>query len=235
MFIYPVAPPMNTPDATQRLNTALESLLPAGVRHATSRIPARPIFRFQAEAKAMRTAGDYRQSEFVAGRDCARAALAQIGYPEQPILADADGVPAWPAGALGAISHSRGYCGAVAARQTDYRILGLDLEKTNRLSRAAIERVVHPQEQGYVEGDQRKASLIFSAKEAFFKAQYPSWQTHANFHDLVLAVEGSDIGRMTIRDLAQRFPDDLCALAPDIRFRFRYFEDFVVTLCWMEQ
>lgn len=226
---------MNTPDNMQRFNTALESLLPAGIHYATCRIADQPVFRFQSEAGAVRTAGDHRQREFVAGRDCARAALAQMAYPEQPILSDADGVPVWPAGALGAISHSRGYCGAVAARQADYQMLGLDLEKTNRMSRAAIERVVHPQEQRYVAGDPRRATLIFSAKEAFFKAQYPRWQTHANFHDLALAVVSGDIDRMTINFIGQRFPDGLCALAPDIRFRFCYYEDFVMTLCWMEQ
>ena len=183
----------------------------------------------------MRTAGKYRQREFTAGRDCARAALAQLGCPEQPILHDPNGVPIWPDGAMAALSHSRGYCAAVAARQADFRMLGLDLEKTNRLSRAAITRVVHPQEQSYVVGDQRRASLIFSAKEAFFKAQFPEWQTHANFHDLELALEGGDSGRILIQNMEQRFPDQLRALATDIQLRFCYFGDFVLTLCWLER
>lgn len=181
----------------------------------------------------MRAAGDYRRCEFAAGRDCARAALAQVGYPAGPILADADGVPTWPGGALAAISHSRGYCAAVATHRADYRMLGLDLEKTTRLSRSAIERVVHPSEQSYVQSGQKKATLIFCAKEAFFKAQFPVWQTHGNFHDLELSVDGGESGAMTIRNVSERFPQELRSLAPDIRFRFCYFEDFVVCVCWL--
>jgi len=225
---------MNAPSHFTSLDSALGSLLPTGIQFAVGPIPEESRFRFQAEADRMRSAGDYRKREFVAGRDCARAALVLIGFTEAPIPADEDGVPVWPEGALAAISHSRGYCAAVAGRRADYRILGLDLEKTNRLSHSAIKRVVHPNEQSYVQDDQKKATLIFCAKEAFFKAQFPVWQTHGNFHDLELAVEDGENGAMTIQNLGERFPDELRSLTSDIQFRFCYFEDFVVSACWLE-
>jgi 4'-phosphopantetheinyl transferase EntD len=215
------------------LDASLGSLLPRGITFAVGPIPAESRFRFQAEADRMRSAGDYRKREFVAGRDCARAALVSSGFPEGPISADEDGVPIWPAGALAAISHSRGYCAAIAANCSDYRMLGLDLEMTNRLSRSAIERVVHPKEQSYVQADQKKATLMFCAKEAFFKAQFPVWQTHGNFHDLELGVEDSETGSMKIRHLGKRFPEELRSLASEVQFRFCYFEDFVVSVCWL--
>lgn len=223
---------MSEPNTVNLLDSALGSLLPAGIKHAVGRIPEGPRFRFQAEAERMGSAGDYRKREFAGGRDCARAALGRAGFPEEPIPADDDGVPVWPAGARAAISHSRAYCAAVAARSAEYRILGLDLEKTNRLSRSAIARVVHPKEQAYVQGDQQQASLLFCAKEAFFKAQFPVWRTNANFHDLVLAVDAEN-DSMAVQHIDRRFPEELRALATDIQFRFRFFEDFVVTACWL--
>lgn len=225
---------MTAPDYTSLLGSALRGLLPPDVVCAVGVIPGESHFEFSVEADGLCTAGDYRKREFVAGRDCARTALEQLGLVRQPILPDEYGVPRWPEGVLGAISHSRGHCAALAAGSGAYRTLGLDLEKTNRLSPSAIKRTVHPDEEAYVQDNQRRASLIFCAKEAFFKAQFPVWHTHANFHDLVFAVDEAE-GRLTVRDIGARFPDELRALAPKIAFRFSYFEDFVVSACWLKQ
>ncbi|HKK17909.1 MAG TPA: 4'-phosphopantetheinyl transferase superfamily protein [Opitutales bacterium] len=223
---------MSDPDYTSLLSSTLQDLLPAGVHRSACRIPEEPSFEFEVEEQTMCTAGDYRKREFVAGRGCARSALAQAGFSRAAILPDEYGVPVWPEDALAAISHSRGYCAAIACRSADYRALGLDLEKTNRLSASAIARTVHPNEQGYVRNDQKRASLIFCAKEAFFKAQFPLWHTHGNFHDLEFAVD-EKTGLLTIQNISVRFPEDLRALSSKIRFRFSYFNDFVVSVCWL--
>ena len=224
---------MSGPDYTLLLDEALGRLLPVGVEYSVCSIPKSSHFEFDIEADSLRTASEYRKCEFTAGRDCARSALKKFGIPRMPILSDDDGVPFWPEGAVGTISHSRGYCAAIAARKAHYAVLGLDLEMTNRLSPSAIERTVHPDEQSYVNSDQKKASLLFCAKEAFFKAQFPVWQTHANFHDLILSVD-EDKGNMTIMGIGERFPEDLRSRAADFRFRFSYVGDFVVTVCWLK-
>lgn len=224
---------MSSPKYISLLNSALRSILPPGVEHGVGSIPDEPQFEYSSEKDHMRSAGDYRKCEFVAGRDCARAALERVGFARGPILSNDDGVPVWPLGVLASISHSRGYCAAIAAKESGYRTLGLDLEKTNRLSASAIERIVHPHEQVYAQSDQKKASLIFCAKEAFFKAQFPLWQTHANFHDLVLAVD-EYAGKIRILTMGERFPVDLRSQAADMQFRFSFFEDFVVTACWLK-
>ena len=216
------------------LDSALKELLPLGVECAVRMIPEEAAFEYSAEEQAMRTAGEYRKREFVSGRNCAREALARLDFPQGPILADDFGVPVWPEGSLAVISHSRGYCSGIAADSLSYRALGLDLEQTNRLSASAIERVVHRLEQDYVQGDQKKATLMFCAKEAFFKAQFPIWQTHANFKDIAFAVD-PDKGALTIQHIAERFPQELRLIAPQIRFRFSFFEDFVISICWLSK
>ncbi|PXA04277.1 hypothetical protein DDZ13_07000 [Coraliomargarita sinensis] len=224
---------MSTPDYRHLLSSALAGLIPRGVEFSTGPIPESVDFDYEREADCLKTAGEYRKCEFIGGRECVRAALEALGFPRGPILPNADGVPVWPDGTIAAISHSRGYCAAIAAKSSDYSALGLDLEKTDRLSPAAIERTVHPGEQSFVQGEQKKASLIFCAKEAFYKAQFPLWQTHANFHDLELAVDIAS-GELTVRNMAERFPGELRALADQIRFRFSYVEDFVISVCWLK-
>jgi 4'-phosphopantetheinyl transferase EntD len=223
---------MSDMEETDLLSSALGGLLPERVEHAVGVVPRQARFEFEAEADCLVTAGDYRKREFTAGRACARAALGQAGFPRAALLPDEDGVPVWPEGGIVSISHSRGRCAAIAARRSNYRALGLDLEKTNRLSPAAAERTVHPSEQNYVQGDQKKASLLFCAKEAFFKAQFPVWRTHANFHDLELAVDES-AGKLTVRKIGERFPGELRSLGGRIEFRFRYSGDFVISACWL--
>lgn len=221
-------------EITNALHDALSSIVPKEVGLSCLEIPKTVQFEFEEEAKLVQQAGNYRQREFSAGRDCARGALASIGCQIGPMLIDTDGLPRWPEGTVGSISHSRGYCAAVAAVSTSYLSLGLDLEKTNRLSRGAISRVVHSLEESYVKDDQQRASLIFCAKEAFFKLQYPVWHTSANFDDIALAIDPTD-GTGRIVYMAERFPEDLRALTDQVRFRFMFFGDYVVSLFWISK
>lgn len=169
-----------------------------------------------------------RQREFVAGRMCARQALDLLGVDTSGLLPDADGIPQWPEDTVGSISHCRGVAMAVAAKSADCRLLGLDLEKTNRLSAGAIKQVLHPIEEIFAGGDQLKASILFSLKEAFYKAQFPNWRAVGNFSDLALEVDLTN-GSAKVREMDARFSPELMRL----RFSFRIVDDYVVSLSWM--
>lgn len=169
-----------------------------------------------------------RQREFVAGRMCARQALDLLGVDTSGLLPDADGIPQWPEDTVGSISHCRGVAMAVAAKSADCRLLGLDLEKTNRLSAGAIKQVLHPIEEIFAGGDQLKASILFSLKEAFYKAQFPNWRAVGNFSDLALEVDLTN-GSAMVREMDARFSPELMRL----RFSFRIVDDYVVSLSWM--
>ncbi len=183
---------------------------------------------FAAERALIESWAPHRQREFASGRVCARQALEARGIAAVELLPDADGLPNWPAGSVGSISHSRGIVMAAVALEDDLSLIGLDLEKTNRLSEAAMRRVVHPLEECFVGGDQVNASILFSLKEAFYKAQFPRWRTTGNFHDLALRVD-ADAGRAEVLELAPRFAPELSGL----NFRFRLVGDYVVSLCWL--
>ena len=169
-----------------------------------------------------------RQREFVTARMCARRALDLLGVSTSGLLPDADGIPQWPEGTVGSISHCRGVAMAMAAKSVDCRLLGLDLEKTNRLSAGAIKQVLHPIEEIFVDGDQLKASILFSLKEAFYKAQFPKWRAVGNFSDLAMEVDLAK-GSARIREMDARFSPELMQL----RFYFRIVDDYVVSQSWM--
>lgn len=169
-----------------------------------------------------------RQREFASGRQCARRALATLGLNHAELLPDADGIPQWPKGVIGSISHSRGVAMAVVAQSSDITLLGLDLEKTNRLSTAAMKRVVHSFEEAFVGCDQLRASILFSLKEAFYKAQFPKWRTEGNFRDLALELD-LDKGLASVLEIDERFAPELA----QVQFNFRLVDDYVLCMSWL--
>lgn len=121
-----------------------------------------------------------RQQEYLAGRQCAAEALRLLGSSEwaQDIGSGPAGEPLWPAGYVGSITHTRGLASAAAARTSEARAMGFDLEFVVAPERMArVSRVVlHACE------TRLKASgfdpmtvftLMFSAKESLFKCLYP--------------------------------------------------------------
>jgi len=220
---------------TNELQVALQGIVPAESVAAVDRImnEAEP-FEYSNEGQHLANAVVTRRNEFIAGRRCARAALSGLGETACALPANADGIPAWPKTTVGSISHTRGLCCAVAAPAAKLLCLGVDIEKTTRLSPRAMLRVVHPLEASFVGDDQVKGSLLFSAKEAFFKAQFPKWGAQPNFKDLALHID-TESEQLSVVEIAQSLPKSLCDAATRMQFRYRFFGDYVVTVCWLNR
>ncbi len=67
------------------------------------------------EREAVARAVSKRQNGYWATRHLGRLALAELGQATGPILNHPDRSPRWPAGILGAISHTDGWCGVAVA------------------------------------------------------------------------------------------------------------------------
>jgi 4'-phosphopantetheinyl transferase EntD len=215
-----------------QLGLALDALAPAGCASKAAVIGVGATAPLTEEEITLTASwAPPRRHEFAAGRRCARQALAALGAVagDDALLPDGEGIPAWPRGFLGSISHSRGVAMALVAPIAAYSLLGLDLEKTNRLSQAAVRRVVHPLEEEFAGGDQLRASVLFSLKEAFYKAQFPRWRTAGNFSDLALNVD-SAVGTATVAEMDARFAPEL----RDMHFAFRLVDTYVISLCWRQ-
>ncbi len=175
------------------LSTPLGTLFPAGAVAADLRGPGNPDLLLAGEAIYVGRAVPKRVQEFAAGRLCARRALAEFGIVDFPVRVADDRQPIWPDSFVGSITHTEGYGAAVVAERRRMCALGLDSEIVGQvkaplwatictMSEIAWLRSLPPSEQAAA------ATVIFSAKEAFYKCQYPLTRERLNFLDAV--VEG---------------------------------------------
>ena len=130
-----------------------------------------------------------RRFYFALGRAAARDALAELGVGPVAIRRGPAGEPVWPPGVVGAITHTGDLAVAVVGWQTDYAGLGVDLERLSPgLSSRAERLVCTPAERAWI-GDGVQASrgtMLFSAKEAVFKALFPIEHIWLGFSDAEL-------------------------------------------------
>ena len=142
-----------------------------------------------------------RRREFVTGRARAREALAGLGLPPSPIGSGAKGEPLWPAGVTGSITHCERYRASAVARSSSVLMLGIDAERNAPLREGIWEQVAHGRERelrdGSSDGGPHLDAVLFSAKEAIFKAWYPLTRRWLGFGDAELAIDGS--GTFTAR------------------------------------
>ncbi|WP_268800144.1 4'-phosphopantetheinyl transferase family protein [Pseudomonas huanghezhanensis] len=146
-----------------------------------------------------------RQTEYLAGRLCAREAMLRLdGRVHVPLIGE-DRAPVWPEDLCGAITHSTGWAAAIVANTLQWRSLGMDTENLLTHERAArlaaeilttdeLERMaVAPEDQVA-----QCVTLTFSLKESLFKALYPLVLKRFYFHDAEL-LEWSDEGAARLR------------------------------------
>jgi enterobactin synthetase component D len=167
-------------------------LFPAFVAHLGAAISAESFPGTDIEIPAaLAAAVSSRRAEFVAGRLCARAALLALGAASTTVPRGSDRAPEWPDGFVGSISHSAGFAFAAAARASEARTLGLDVEQVSRFETARITRIVTtPSERTRFDISTETLAIIFSAKEAVYKCLYPLLRQFLEFD----AIELDEIG-----------------------------------------
>jgi 4'-phosphopantetheinyl transferase EntD len=133
-----------------------------------------------------------RRVEFFLGRLAAFRALQNLGVTPEPVLSGGRREPLWQEGIVGAISHKAGRAVAVVARKSTACGVGVDLEALEPPVRFDISRkVCTASEKDWVleiptEQDTR-LKMIFSAKEAGFKAFFPIQQIYLGYQDAELS------------------------------------------------
>ncbi|MEX2474083.1 4'-phosphopantetheinyl transferase [Marinobacter sp.] len=129
-----------------------------------------------------------RQTEYLAGRLCAREGLRRAtGEPAVPALGD-DRAPVWPTGCVGSITHTQGWAASIIGQQSDYAGLGLDAEIIMSDDRALplCRQILTPSEQARFRPELTHQAghfitLVFCLKETLFKALYPLVQKRFYF------------------------------------------------------
>ena len=142
---------------------------------------------FPEEEKIIAQAVQKRRREYATVRSCARSCLGRLGYLETPILPGDGGAPTWPAGVLGSMTHCAGYAAAAVGRHPEISAIGIDAEPDAPLPDGVLELVATAAERDRLAVTQRVPDgpnwdrLLFSAKEALYKAWFPlvgEWLDH---------------------------------------------------------
>lgn len=187
------------------------------------------------ERELIKHAIQKRQGEFAVGRLCAKEGLMKLGIDNFPILKDDKGAPIWPKGVKGSISHAPGCCAVVVARVEEGESLGLDIEKVDRLSEELWPYLFGEEEVNWLrnqgdDGIQTGASILFAAKEAFYKAQYLLTHSWLGFKDVVVQINKTK-NEFTVRLLV-----DLGSWQKGKEFIGRYalFGGYVACGIWIE-
>jgi 4'-phosphopantetheinyl transferase EntD len=174
------------------------------------------------EATAVDSAVPKRVREFAHARSCARAALAELGRPSVAIPMAPDRAPVWPNGITGSITHTSGYCLAAAAKLEHLRSIGIDAEIVGAVDENAGAVILTDRDRrailNTVDFDLGR-TLVFAAKEALYKAQYPITRSWLDFSDVVaVEVQLSERGASSRSGSVQLEPANHGRAVPDIEW-----------------
>jgi 4'-phosphopantetheinyl transferase EntD len=159
------------------------------------------------ETAAIARAIPKRRAEFAAGRHAARSAMVELGRAPCAIPQGPDRAPLWPAGLSGSIAHCDECCIAAVAYKKDYQTLGLDIEPATALAPDLTDIICTKPERDWLANlpdPGLAAKMIFSAKEAVYKAQYPLTGKVIGFDEVTLEIAGG-----SFRVAANHVPADM--------------------------
>ncbi len=160
------------------------------------------------EAEISAAYGSKRLSDFCTGRYCLRSCTNILGFNGE-ILIGERGMPILPPGIVGTVSHSKVLSGAVAASANDFQSVGLDIESNGRVNREMWHLLFNDDESVFLdslsaEDKALTATKYFSAKEAFYKMQFPLSGIYLDFHDVEMLPENGD--RLLLKLLSDAGP-----------------------------
>ncbi|MHB1059633.1 MAG: 4'-phosphopantetheinyl transferase family protein [Rhodanobacter sp.] len=146
-----------------------------------------------------------RQAEFLVGRLTAREAMARLDRNVVELGTGLLRQPLWPKGMTGSITHTSSLAAAIAVPSATIRGIGIDIENiVDAASADAIRDIVLTNEEkaiisamdGFVDPNML-LTIVFSAKESFFKATSSHVGRYFEFHALRLFRLDATSGRMT--------------------------------------
>ena len=186
------------PLALHTLCANLTERLGPGIGVACTGVDGDPGALYAEEFAAVQKAIPRRQREFAAGRLAARQAMARIGRPPAAIPSAPDRSPIWPDGLTGSISHTDRACLAVVGASGNGQSIGIDLEDDVPMDPALWDSICTPGERAFVSRlpetlQGRLVTRLFSAKEAFYKWQYPRTRRMLEFQDVHVTLPSSEL------------------------------------------
>lgn len=174
-----------------------------------------------------------RRAEYLAGRVLARKNLAQFHIFDHQLLPDRNGIPQWPTCISGSLSHNReiAICATLSCEQAS--MVGIDIETLMSPEDAQLlwRHIISPQEYAFLQAQpidfHQMLTLVFSAKESFYKLVFPKTRIAMTFHSVKFVAFDLPSGVFSLT-----IPDELITLFPSQRYAkgtFFLMNDNVIT------
>lgn len=213
-------PPLTTDVAAQL--PALHGIALVGGRIGDYREELRPE-----EQPAVARAQPKRIEEFSTGRRLARCAMEDIGLPAMAVPRAENRCPVWPDGVAGSITHAGDVAVAAVTLERTARAVGVDLERIGRITERLHGKIFTESERAHLAGsDPRLAELVFSAKEAGYKAVSPKVGKYIGFLEAEVDVDWPS-RTWRLRYVGQHEPNRLMEQGEG---HFCFFEQYVLTV-----
>lgn len=141
------------------------------------------------EAELIAAAVRSRRVDFAAARACARRAMTDLGVEPGPVVRGGRGMPIWPPGVVGTLTHTEGLRAAALATSGSVRSLGLDVEPHGPLPEGVLQSIALPAEEQWVRAARADVAavhwdrILFTAKEATYKTWFPLTRRWLGFSD----------------------------------------------------
>lgn len=169
-----------------------------------------------------------RRNEFSTGRYGIRCLLKSYGINYFPIKCDQKGMPIFPSGIIGSISHSDKKCLMATSTNIDYKSIGIDIEEYSKLDLSLCRYFLHKSEIEFVDSQvaayqKIMAAIFFSVKEAFYKMQYSITKSYLGFLDV--QVSNIEVGSLEFRLLC-----DIGIDTGKVKAYYKFDEDHVYTI-----
>ncbi|WP_172582761.1 4'-phosphopantetheinyl transferase family protein [Subtercola boreus] len=151
---------------------------------------------FREERAYIAGATENRREEFGAVRVCARRALASLDVDAGALVPNGDRSPSWPEGVIGSLAHCRDLCIAVVTTEPHVLGVGIDVETCTAVDLGLESVVCTETERRFIDSYPRYLrddlrTMIFCAKEAVYKCQYPITKFFLDFLDIEITIAES--------------------------------------------
>lgn len=144
----------------------------------------------ETEAKTIRSPMPEKRRASGAARIVGRELLKRLGVPEGAIPTRVSGAPLWPDGVTGSFAHDNVVAVAAAGLRRDIGAVGIDVEPAAMLPVDMLDLVTTAKERLGVAGDPYRGRLLFTIKEAVYKAVHPLDGLFLDYHDIEVDLAG---------------------------------------------
>jgi 4'-phosphopantetheinyl transferase EntD len=140
-----------------------------------------------------------------AARIVARELMARLGAASTAIPREPSGMPIWPAGLIGSLAHDDRVAVAAVGGSQDFANIGVDVEPAAPLPAEMLDLVASPRERSQLAEDPLRGRILFTVKEAVYKAVYPQDRIFLEFADIEIGCAARKAVIRTGRSLSFRY------------------------------